>query len=83
MKAIWWEKDDNKRREEKLFSLTEFFVDEDTLIASLPSTGRFTVHIWKGAEMAGKPDKKIVVDKKLGYYLTGYSYENRRTKSQY
>ena len=34
MKAIWWEKDDNKRREEKLFGLTEFFVDEDTLIAS-------------------------------------------------
>ena len=45
MKAIWWEKDDNKRREEKLFGLTEFFVDEDTLIASLPPTGRFTVHI--------------------------------------
>ena len=62
MKAIWWEKDDNKRREEKLFGLTEFFVDEDTLIASLPPTGRFTVHIWKGAAMAGKPDKKIVVD---------------------
>jgi len=63
MKGIWWEKDDKKRYEEKLFGLTEYFVDENTLIASLPPKGRFKVHIWKGAVLIGKPDKEIVIDK--------------------
>ena len=63
MKAVWWEKDDKKRYEEKLFGLTEYFVDENTLIASLPPKGRFKVHIWKGAALKGKPDKEIVIDK--------------------
>ena len=43
MKAIWWEKDDKKRYEGKLFGLTEYFVDKNTLIASLPPKGRFKV----------------------------------------
>ena len=63
MKAIWWEKDDKKRYEEKLFGLTEYFIDENTLIASLPPKGRFKVHIWKGTALIGKPDKEIVIDK--------------------
>jgi integrase len=41
MKGVWWEKDDKKRYEGKLFGLTENFVDENTLIASLPPKGRF------------------------------------------
>jgi hypothetical protein len=63
MKAIWWEKDDKKRDEGKLFGLTEYFIDENTLIASLPPKGRFKVHIWKGTALIGKPDKEIVIDK--------------------
>ena len=52
-----------KGYEGKLFGLTEYFVDENTLIASLPPKGRFKVHIWKGAVLIGKPDKEIVIDK--------------------
>ena len=63
MKAVWWEKDDKKRYEGKLFGLTEYFVDENTLISSLPPKGRFKVNIWKGAALKGKPDKEIVIDK--------------------
>ena len=63
MKGVWWEKDDKKRYEGKLFGLTENFVDENTLIASLPPKGRFKVNIWQGAVLRGEPDKEIVVDK--------------------
>ena len=52
-----------KRYEGKLFGLTEYFVDENTLISSLPPKGRFEVNIWKGAALKGKPDKEIVIDK--------------------
>ena len=63
MKAVWREKDDKKRYEGKLFGLTEYFVDENILIASLPPKGRFKVNIWKGAALKETPDKEIVIDK--------------------
>ena len=52
-----------KGYEGKLFGLTEYFVDKNTLIASLPPKGRFKVNIWKGAALKGTPEKEIVIEK--------------------
>ena len=52
-----------KGYEGKLFGLTEYFVDKNILIASLPPKGRFKVNIWKGAALKETPDKEIVIDK--------------------